>query len=315
MFLQLKKLLDALKPDGEGELGSLGELIVALNEALEGREQDLKGTLVQGSRLTQTLAQARGDISGLLINLDALFKKLAPRGGSIATLNENFATVMRFLVESRTDLEGTLKGLGDITTELGDLVKDDGQQLVSLLRRAAKITPVVLKNQDSVEMSLAWLGVVGEGLGNAYHGGEFKSTDVRSNRATAGNCEDLDDLPIDPSDFPPPLDDLIADILDQLENQICPNPEPGPLPATGPETPADTPAPTEPKDLLPDLKIDCDEGVKKVKRQIRRIEDVGIPEDVREEIVGPLEDNLEELAKKCKELEMSSRIPKSSTNF
>ena len=209
---------------------------------------------------------------------------------------------MRFLVESRTDLEGTLKGLGDITTELGDLVKDDGQQLVSLLRRAAKITPVVLKNQDSVEMSLAWLGVVGEGLGNAYHGGEFKSTDVRSNRATAGNCEDLDDLPIDPSDFPPPLDDLIADILDQLENQICPNPEPGPLPATGPETPADTPAPTEPKDLLPDLKIDCDEGVKKVKRQIRRIEDVGIPEDVREEIVGPLEDNLEELAKKCKEL-------------
>ena len=79
VFLQLKKLLDALKPDGEGELGSLGELIVALNEALEGREQDLKGTLVQGSRLTQTLAQARGDISGLLINLDALFKKLAPR--------------------------------------------------------------------------------------------------------------------------------------------------------------------------------------------------------------------------------------------
>jgi virulence factor Mce-like protein len=302
VFLQLKKLLDALKPDGEGRLGSLGELIVALNQALEGREQDLKGTLVQGAQLTQTLSRARGDISGLLINLDALFKKLAPRAGSIATLNKNFATVMRFLVESRSDIEGTLAGLGDITTELGDLVKDDGAQLASLLRRAAKITPVVLRNQESMEMSLAWLGVVGEGLGNAYHGGEFKSTDVRSNRVTAGNCEDLDDLPIDPSDFPPPLDDLIQDLIDQLENQICPAAPSGPQPQTGPDLSTPPTTPPQPEDVLPDLKVDCDKGVKKVKRQIRRIEEIGIPEDVREGITGPLRDNLEELAKKCREL-------------
>lgn len=300
VFLQLKKLLDALKPDGEGELGSLGELIVALDEALEGREQDLKGTLVQGAKLTQTLARARGDISGLLVNLDALFKKLAPRAGSIATLNENFATVMRFLVESRTDLEGTLEGLANITTDLGDLVQDNGGRLASLLRRAAKITPIVLKNQDSIEQSLAWLGVVGEGLGNAYNPA-FKSTDVRSNRATAGNCEDLDDLPIDPDEFPDPLGGLIKDILDQLENQLCPNPQ-SPQPQAGPEVPGETVTPPQPKDVLPDLKLDCDKGVKKVKRQIRRIEKIGIPEDVQEGVIGPLRDNLKELAKKCRKL-------------
>ena len=301
VFLQLKKLLDALKPDGEGELGSLGELIVALNEALEGREQDLKGTLVQGAKLTQTLARARGDISGLLVNLDTFFKKLAPRADSIATLNKNFATVMRFLVESRTDLEGTLEGLGDITTELGDLVHDDGAQLASLLQRAAKITPIVLKNQESIEESLAWLGVVGEGLANAYHGGEFQSTDVRSNRTTAGLCEDFDDLPIDPDQFPPPLDDIITDILTQLQNELCPNP-PGSQPQAGPDAPTGTVTPPSVPDVLPDLKIDCDKGVRKVKRQIKRIENIGIPSDVKEGVLEPLEKNLKELAKKCREL-------------
>ena len=301
VFLQLKKLLDALKPDGEGELGSLGELIVALNEALEGREQDLKGTLVQRAKLTQTLARARGDISGLLINLDTFFKKLAPRADSIATLNKNFATVMRFLVESRTDLEGTLTGLGDITTELADFVKDDGAQVASLLQRAAKITPIVLRHQESVEDSLKWLGVVGTKLAAAYNPA-FTTTVVCSNRATAGMCEDLDDLPIDPDDFPPPLNDIINDILEQLEEQLCPDPATTTQPQTGPEAPTETVTPPSPPDVLPKLKIDCDKGVRKVKRQIRRIEDIGIPSDVQEGVLGPLEENLKELAKKCRKL-------------
>ena len=300
VFLQLKKLLDALKPDGDGELGSLGELIVALDEALEGREQDLKGTLVQGSKLTTTLARSGDDISALLINLDELFSKLAPRAGSIATLNKNFAIVMRFLVESRGDLEGTLEGLANITTDLGDLVHDNSGRVVSLLRRVARITPLVLKNQKSVEDSLAWLGVVGEGLKNAHHGPPFKSTDVRSNRATAGLCEDFDDFPLNPGDFPPPLDGILEDLLDQIENELCPNP-PGASPQVAPQTGPGVSPPDLPN-LIPELKIDCDKGVKRAKRQIRRIAEIGIPDDVKSGVLRPLEENLKELAKKCRKL-------------
>ena len=303
VFLQLKKLLDALKPDGKGELGSLGELIVALDRALEGREQDLKGALVNGAELTHTLARSREDISALLINLDDLFGKLAPRAESIATLNKNFATVMRFLSDSRGDLEGTLEGLANITHELGDLVKRNGSTVSSLLHKAARITPVVLRNQRSIEMSLAWLGVVAEGLGNAYHGGKFQSTDVRSNRTTAGFCEDFDDLPIDPGDFPPPLNGILEDLLKQLEAELCPGPGPGPQPAPAPDEGLGAPvAPAPPEDTLPNLKLDCDKGVRQVKRQIRRIQEIGIPEDVKAGILEPLEENLEELAKKCRKL-------------
>ena len=301
VFLQLKKLLDALKPDGSGELGSLGELIVSLNQALEGREQDLKGALINGAELTHTLARARGDISSLLINLDNLFAKLAPRAGSIATLNKNFATVMRFLVESRGDIEGTLEGLGDITAELGDLVKDNGSKVASLLRRAARVTPVILRNQDSVEESLAWLGVVGEGLANAYNP-HFNTTDVRSNRATAGLCEDLDDFPIDPGDFPPPLDQIIEDLLEQLQNELCPVSGGGGS-QSQPESDTGTDdtlfAPTPP-DLLPDLKLDCKRAIRRAKREIRRIDEIGIPDNVKSNLLEPLEENLDELAEKCR---------------
>lgn len=302
VFLQLKKLLDALKPDAEGELGSLGELIVGLDKALEGREQDLKGALVNGAQLTQTLARARNDISGLLINLDDLFGKLAPRAGSIATLNKNFATVMRFLSESRGDLEGTLAGLGDITEELGDLVRDNGGRVATLLRKAARITPLVLRHQESVEQSLAWLGAVGEGLGNAYNP-HFKTTDVRSDRVSAGICEDFDDLPIDPGDFPPPLDEILEDLLEQIQNELCPaGPEGGGPVAPQPNEEADGTAPPSPPDVLPDLKLDCKKALKKAKREIRRIEDIGIPDDVKSGLLEPLEENLKELGEKCETL-------------
>ncbi|HEY7873991.1 MAG TPA: MCE family protein, partial [Actinomycetota bacterium] len=68
-FRQLKKLLDAIQPGSEGEPGALGALIVELDKALEGQTQNLRGTLIQASRLTRTLAGAKGNLSGLLINL------------------------------------------------------------------------------------------------------------------------------------------------------------------------------------------------------------------------------------------------------
>src|SRR5688500_17323176 len=66
VFRQLKKLLEAIEPGKKGEPGVLGELIVQLNETLKGREQDLKGTLINASALTGTLADANDDLSELL---------------------------------------------------------------------------------------------------------------------------------------------------------------------------------------------------------------------------------------------------------
>lgn len=278
VFLQLKKLLEAIEPGEEGEPGALGELVVQLDRTLAGHEQDLRGTLVHGARLTDTLADAEADISGLLVNLDQMFSTLATRAGSFGELNSNFAAVMAALAESRDDLHGTLANLGTMTEEVGDLIKDNRSLLDRDLNLAAKITRTVLKNRKSVKESLAWLPVVGEGLMRAYNPNPVDATDIRDNATQRIECEILDTIPDSP-------------IKDALE-EICQS-------ETGEPDSKETVAPPE---TLPEMKLDCDEGVRKVKRQIRRLGRMAIDDGARDDILRPLEKKLKKLAKKCREL-------------
>lgn len=280
VFLQLKKLLEAIEPGKEGEPGALGELVVQLDRTLAGHEEDLRGTLIHGARLTDTLADAEEDISGLLVNLDQMFETLATRAGSFGELNQNFALVMAALAESRNDLHGTLANLGTMTEEVGDLVRDNRTLLDRDLRIAARLTRTVLKNKGSVKQSLSWLPVVGEGLMRAYNPDPIDATDVRDNASQRVECEILDAIPDGP-------------IKDALE-EICKQ-ETGEPPSKGPVL---TPEPR----TLPEMKLDCDESVRKVKRQIRRLGRMAVGDGVKDDILKPLTRKLKKLAKKCKEL-------------
>ena len=278
VFLQLKKLLEAIEPGEEGEPGALGELVVQLDRTLAGHEQDLRGTLVHGARLTDTLADAEEDISGLLVNLDRMFATLQTRAGSLGELNHNFATVMAALAESRADLHGTLANLGTMTQEVGALIRDNRSLLDRDLARAARITRTVLKNKGSVTESLAWLPVIGEGLMRAYNPNPIDATDVRDNASQRIECEIVDTIPDGP----------IKDALEEICREETGEPGKGPV-FREPRT-------------LPEMKLDCDEGVRKVKRQIRRLGRMGIGDGVREDILEPLTRKLQRLAKKCREL-------------
>ncbi len=276
VFKQLKKLLDAIEPGKKGEPGALGGLIVQLNETLSNREEDLKGTLINASALTGSLADARDDLSGLLVNLDDLFGKLSTRAGSLGSLNRNFAIVMTALAQSQGDLEGTLRNLGDLTEEVGDLVRDHGDRLGGDLTRAAKITSAIVENRASVEESLTWLPVTGEGLKNAHHPPPVSASDVRDNLASA-RCEQLDQVP-------PPVRDILKEILGEACGE-------SPEQQAGPVASSNTPP-----------ELDCDKSVRRVKRQLRRVEKVDLPEEVLEEIVRPMKKQLRRLKKGCKEL-------------
>lgn len=279
VFKQLKKLLEAIEPGKEGEPGALGELIVQLNETLRNREQDLKGTLINTSALTGSLADANEDLSGLLVNLDDLFNQLVTRAGSLGTLNRNFAVVMTALAQSEEDLEGTIKNLGDLTEEVGDLVRDNGDRLGRDLARAARVTTAILKNRNSVEESLAWLPVVGEGLKNAHHGAPVKASDVRDN-AISARCAQLDQLP-------PPVRDIVKEIL---------GPECGEEQQQQGQQQVEVPTETAPP------KLDCDKGVRKVRQQLKRVARIELPTDVSEGLIKPMKSRLRLLQRRCKEL-------------
>ncbi|HVF52523.1 MAG TPA: MCE family protein [Actinomycetota bacterium] len=269
VFKQLKKLLDAIEPGRPGEPGALGDLIVQLNRTLKARGDDLQGTITNTAQLTENLADAQEFISGLLVNLEDLFGTLATRADSIGTLNKNFAIVMATLAESRSELEGTLANLAMTTEEVGDLIKDNRHRLGRDLEIAARLTSVILKNRESVEQSLAWLPVVAIGLTNANHPEPIQATDVRDNAFGKFECETFAALP-------EPIRDIIMDLCIQQTGEPPPAPQ--------------------------EQKLDCDRGVRKVRRQIQRLEGVALPRPVQNEILRPMKAQLRKLAKKCRDL-------------
>ena len=287
VFKQLKKLLDAIEPGKEGEPGALGDLIVQLNETLEDRERDLQGTLVSGAQLTGTLSDADEDISGLLVNLDSLFGKLSKKANTMTELNTNFALVMTALAQSREDLEGTLTNLAHLTEEVGKLATKHGDRLGKDLELATHITTAVLENRASVEESLSWLPVVGKGITAAYHPPPISAIDVRDNAQAKLECEFLDDLP------PGPIKDELREICRGQTGE--PPPVPGPI--VGKRNSTDDPL------------LDCDKGVRKVRRQLRRIERIEVPQEALDEILSPLRKKLRELKKECKKLGEAIKDP------
>ena len=289
VFKQLKKLLDAIQPGGPGEPGALGELIVELDQTFSGKEDDLQGALTEGAQVTRTLAATSDDLQGVLANLDSLFGTLATRSGEFDTLNKNLITVLTAISESRDDLEGTLVNIGDLSAEVEDLAREEGEVLEEDLGRVARIVKVVLKNEPSVRQSLSWLPVLGFGLENAYNP-VSKAVDVRDNATAKVECEVLNQIP-----------DLIPDEIEEILKDICKEEtgEPGggglpiepPAPAGGPAIPDE-----------PQLRINCSEGIRKVKRQLRRIEKLGLPDDVKKELLDPLRERIKELGKECDKL-------------
>lgn len=286
VFKQLKKLLDAIEPGKNGEPGALGDLIVQLNRTLDDRERDLQGTLLHGAELTGTLADAEEDLNGLLINLESLFTRLGTRADSIGTLNKNFALVMTALAESRSDLEGTLFNLSELTEEVGRVATRHGDRLGRDLALASKITTAVLENRSSVEESLTWLPVLSIGLSNAYNP-QNRDVDVRDNATAKLECEFFDFLPDGP-------------IKDELKKECRAE--------TG-EPPGQT-APFG-RSVDEQEKLNCDKGVRAVRRQLERLERSSLPSDALDDILDPLRKKLRDLKKECKRLGKAAEDPSS----
>ena len=117
-----------------------------------------------------------------------------------------------------------------------------------------------------------------------------KAVNVRDNATAKVECEVLEAIP---EQIPDPIKDLLNDICSEETGE----PGGGGLPVA-PPAPAEGPAiPEEPQ-----LRINCSEGIRKVKRQLRRIEKLGLPDDVKQELLDPLRERIKELGKECDKL-------------
>ncbi len=118
-------------------------------------------------------------------------------------------------------------------------------------------------------------------MANAYNP-DSDDIDVRDNGNAKMECDILDPLPDSP----------IKDALEEFCRQETGEPR-----ASERRVRSGSPSPS---DLL--RKLDCDEGVRQVRRQLRRVESVGLPPDISSELLDPLRKQLRKLKKKCREM-------------
>lgn len=164
VLTQLEDLLRVLEPRGQRR-GPLAELVTALDEALEGRERDLAGTVEGSATVLENLADSSSDITPLIQNLDRLFVALADRSSEIGIVNERFELVAETLAADQRDLEGTIENVTLLSEEGAALVEESGDQLADSFRRLRRVVDTVLAHEESLAEGMRWTNVIAQALG------------------------------------------------------------------------------------------------------------------------------------------------------
>jgi phospholipid/cholesterol/gamma-HCH transport system substrate-binding protein len=164
VLTQLEELMGVLEPRG-GRRGPLTKLVTALDEALEGRERELAGTIEGSAVVLENLADSTGDITPLIQNLDRLFAALANRSSEIGIINERFQLVAESLARDQADLEGTIENVTLLSEQGALVVQESGDQLADSFRRLRRVVDTVLAHEASLIKGMKWTNVIAQALG------------------------------------------------------------------------------------------------------------------------------------------------------
>ncbi len=172
VLTQLQGLLSALEPkEGESE-GPLARLITGLDDAFDGKGEELARALDSSSTVLQNLADADRDITGLIQNLDTFFLALANRASEIGLVNERLQLVTEALVGDQENLEGTIENLAFFADEAAKLVGESGDELGNAFKNLGKVLKKVNAQQDELLAGVRWNNVVSQGLGEVDAAGQ-----------------------------------------------------------------------------------------------------------------------------------------------
>ena len=164
VLTQLEELMGVLEPRA-GRRGPLTKLVTALDEALEGREKELAGTIEGSAVVLENLADSTGDITPLIQNLDGLFAALANRSSEIGIINERFQLVAESLARDQADLEGTIENVTLLSEQGALVVQESGDQLADSFRRLRRVVDTVLAHEESLIKGMKWTNVIAQALG------------------------------------------------------------------------------------------------------------------------------------------------------
>jgi virulence factor Mce-like protein len=171
VLAQLKGLLAALEPR-DGKPGPLADLISNLDEALEGHEDALAGTVEGGAEVLGNLAASEAQLTGLIEHLDRVFITLADRSSEIGLINERLDLVVQSLASDSGHLQGTISNISFLSEQSEGLISESGDELGEALGRLDTVIGAVLDHEDALVQGMRWTNVIAQGLGETDASGK-----------------------------------------------------------------------------------------------------------------------------------------------
>jgi len=180
LYASIKRLTDALGPNGANKNGAVTDMVNTAAANLAGNGQALNGSIVNLAKAARYLGDARGDIFDTVKNLQAFITELADNDAKVQTFNTQLASLATFLSDERQSLGRALNllsiALGDIAGFIANnrtLVETDATSLTAL-------TKTLSDQRDALARTLPVLPVALSNLINA-HDAESGTLDMRTN--------------------------------------------------------------------------------------------------------------------------------------
>jgi phospholipid/cholesterol/gamma-HCH transport system substrate-binding protein len=170
LYASLNRVSRTLGPNGANADGALSDLLDTAAANLDGNGESMNQTIVQLSKLADTLSGSDQDLFATVDNLRKFTSALAASDEQVNEFSEQAAEVSAFLADERDDLAAAVQQLGVALGAVQQFINDNRTRLKSNVDKLAAVTQVLVEQRAALSEVLDIAPVALSNIINSYNG-------------------------------------------------------------------------------------------------------------------------------------------------
>ncbi|OLF10996.1 ABC transporter substrate-binding protein [Actinophytocola xinjiangensis] len=223
LYASLNRVSRTLGPNGANANGALADLLDTAAANLDGNGEAMNQTIVQLSKMADTLSGSDQDLFATVDNLARFTSALAESDEQVNRFGEQAAQVSAFLADERGDLAEAVRQLGVALGSVQQFIDENRGRIRSNVDKLASVTRVLVDERAALAEVLDIAPVALSNIINSYNG-SAGTLDARS------NLNELTDPPIvmicrllrtgSPADIPPALGETCEGLASVVDGAV-----------------------------------------------------------------------------------------------
>lgn len=170
LYASLNRVSRTLGPNGANANGALADLLDTAAANLDGNGEAMNQTIVQLSKLADTLSGSDQDLFATVDNLQRFTTALAASDEQVNRFSEQAAEVSAFLADERGDLAAAVQQLGVALGAVQRFIDENRDRVRSNVDKLASVTRVLVDERAALAEILDIAPVALSNIINSYNG-------------------------------------------------------------------------------------------------------------------------------------------------